>query len=111
MALVPESPAKAPVLLTNLASVPVGCAMYAMSLTLPQLLQSPEATGYGLGRSTLAAGLAPTPGGLVMMTLSPSPPVSPRSSVLHSPSPSRAPPAEQDAGTDRARPRAATGKH
>ncbi|MFD7668838.1 MFS transporter [Streptomyces sp. NPDC059788] len=60
-----------PVLFTNLASVLVGFAMYAMSLTLPQLLQSPEATGYGLGRSTLAAGLALAPGGLVMMALSP----------------------------------------
>ncbi|MFF9349015.1 MFS transporter [Streptomyces sp. NPDC014734] len=60
-----------PVLFTNLASVLVGFAMYAMSLTLPQLLQSPEATGYGLGKSTLAAGLALAPGGLVMMALSP----------------------------------------
>ncbi|MFJ2702154.1 MFS transporter [Streptomyces sp. NPDC087428] len=60
-----------PVLFTNLASVLVGFAMYAMSLTLPQLLQSPEAAGYGLGQSTLAAGLALAPGGLVMMALSP----------------------------------------
>ncbi|MET9290461.1 MFS transporter [Streptomyces sp. NPDC003077] len=60
-----------PVLFTNLASILVGFAMYAMSLTLPQLLQSPEATGYGLGQSTLAAGLALAPGGLVMMALSP----------------------------------------
>lgn len=60
-----------PVLFTNLASVLVGFAMYAMSLTLPQLLQSPEATGYGLGQSTLMAGLALAPGGLVMMALSP----------------------------------------
>ncbi|WP_037838389.1 MFS transporter [Streptomyces albus] len=63
--------ARRTVLFTNLASVLVGFAMYAMSLTLPQLLQSPEATGYGLGRSTLAAGLALAPGGLVMMALSP----------------------------------------
>ncbi|WP_446750461.1 MFS transporter [Streptomyces sp. AC1-42W] len=60
-----------PVLFTNLASILVGFAMYAMSLTLPQLLQSPEATGYGLGQSTLAAGLALAPGGLIMMALSP----------------------------------------
>ncbi|MFD4263679.1 MFS transporter [Streptomyces sp. NPDC058534] len=60
-----------PVLFTNLASIMVGFAMYAMSLTLPQLLQSPEATGYGLGQSVLAAGLALAPGGLVMMALSP----------------------------------------
>ncbi len=60
-----------PVLFTNLASILVGFAMYAMSLTLPQLLQSPKATGYGLGQSVLAAGLALAPGGLVMMALSP----------------------------------------
>ncbi|WP_051846672.1 MFS transporter [Streptomyces sp. NRRL F-5053] len=60
-----------PVLFTNLASVMVGFAMYAMSLTLPQLLQAPAATGYGLGRSMLEAGLALAPGGLVMMLLSP----------------------------------------
>lgn len=60
-----------PVLFTNLASILVGFAMYAMSLTFPQLLQSPAATGYGFGLSMLAAGLALAPGGLVMMALSP----------------------------------------
>ncbi|WP_285778209.1 MFS transporter [Microtetraspora sp. NBRC 13810] len=59
------------VLLTNLASVVVGFAMYAMSLITPQLLQLPEATGYGLGQSMVAAGLWMAPGGLVMMAVSP----------------------------------------
>jgi MFS family permease len=45
------------VLLTNAASVVVGFAMYAQALILPQLLQLPEATGYGLGQSMLAMGL------------------------------------------------------
>ena len=58
-------------LLTNLASVVVGFAMYAMSLVLPQLLQMPEATGYGLGQSMLVAGLCFVPTGLVMMAVSP----------------------------------------
>ncbi|MFE1200834.1 MFS transporter [Streptomyces sp. NPDC058762] len=71
-----------PVLFTNLASIMVGYAMYAMSLTLPQLLQSPQATGYGLGQSVLAAGLALAPGGLVMMALSP---VSARVSARYGP--------------------------
>ncbi|MFJ3365712.1 MFS transporter [Streptomyces anthocyanicus] len=71
-----------PVLFTNLASIMVGFAMYAMSLTLPQLLQSPQATGYGLGQSVLAAGLALAPGGLVMMALSP---VSARVSARYGP--------------------------
>ncbi|MEU8950203.1 MFS transporter [Streptomyces sp. NPDC048489] len=59
------------VLLTNLASVFVGCAMYASMLVLPQLLQFPEATGYGLGQSMLAAGLWMAPGGIMMMFVSP----------------------------------------
>lgn len=58
------------VLLTNLASVFVGCAMYASMLVLPQLLQFPEATGYGLGQSMLAAGLWMAPGGIMMMIVS-----------------------------------------
>ncbi|MER5409700.1 MFS transporter [Streptomyces sp. NPDC002769] len=59
------------VLLTNLASVFVGCAMYASMLVMPQLLQFPEATGYGLGQSMLAAGLWMAPGGIMMMIVSP----------------------------------------
>jgi MFS family permease len=63
--------ARRQVLLTNLASVAVGFAMFGMSLVLPTLLQSPAATGYGLGLSLVAAGLCLAPGGLVMMLLSP----------------------------------------
>ncbi len=49
--------AQLPVLLTNLAAVAVGFGMMAQSIVVPQLLQLPEATGYGLGQSILAAGL------------------------------------------------------
>ncbi|MEU2826202.1 MFS transporter [Streptomyces bacillaris] len=59
------------VLMTNTASVLVGFAMYAQSLVVPQLLQLPEATGYGLGRSMLAMGLWMAPAGLMMMVMSP----------------------------------------
>ncbi|MFJ6982968.1 MULTISPECIES: MFS transporter [unclassified Streptomyces] len=59
------------VLLTNLASVFVGFAMYASMLVMPQLLQFPDATGYGLGQSMLAAGLWMAPGGIMMMFVSP----------------------------------------
>ncbi|MGW5773270.1 MFS transporter [Streptomyces longwoodensis] len=59
------------VLLTNVASVFVGFGMYASMLVMPQLLQFPEATGYGLGQSMLAAGLWMAPGGLMMMVVSP----------------------------------------
>ncbi|MFD5566801.1 MFS transporter [Streptomyces cadmiisoli] len=63
--------ARRQVLVTNLASVAVGFAMFAMSLVIPQILQLPEATGYGLGRSMLAAGLVMAPSGLVMMATAP----------------------------------------
>lgn len=63
--------ARPQVLMTNLASVLVGFAMYAQSLVVPQLLQLPEATGYGLGQSMLAMGLWMAPAGLMMMVMSP----------------------------------------
>ncbi|MGW5174681.1 MFS transporter [Streptomyces sp. NPDC004082] len=59
------------VLFTNVASVFVGFGMYASMLVIPQLLQFPEATGYGLGQSMLAAGLWMAPGGVMMMFVSP----------------------------------------
>ncbi|MCC5574426.1 MFS transporter [Microtetraspora sp. AC03309] len=62
--------ARRQVLMTNLASVVVGFAMYAQALVIPQLLQLPTATGYGLGQSMLAAGLCLLPGGLVMVLVS-----------------------------------------
>jgi len=63
--------ARRQVLLTNVASLLTGFAMYAQSLIVMQLLQLPEATGYGLGQSMLAAGLWMAPGGLMMMAVSP----------------------------------------
>ncbi|CAM5281053.1 Putative multidrug resistance protein MdtD [Streptomyces microflavus] len=63
--------ARPQVLMTNTASVLVGFAMYAQSLVVPQLLQIPEATGYGLGQSMLAMGLWMAPAGLMMMVMSP----------------------------------------
>ncbi|MFC8090514.1 MFS transporter [Streptomyces sp. NPDC057301] len=62
--------ARPQVLFTNLASVALGFSMFAMSLVLPQLLQLPEQTGYGLGRSMLTVGLVLAPQGLVMMAMS-----------------------------------------
>jgi MFS family permease len=63
--------ARPQVLLTNIASVLFGFGMFAMSLLLPQLLQLPTATGYGLGRSMLVVGLVMAPSGLVMMAVAP----------------------------------------
>ncbi|MFF3391220.1 MFS transporter [Streptomyces sp. NPDC002669] len=63
--------ARREVLLTNLASVMVGVAFYAVSLILPQLLQLPTSTGYGLGHSMVVAGLCVAPLGLTMMFVAP----------------------------------------
>lgn len=63
--------ARKQVLLTNAASVVVGFAMYAQALIMPQLLQIPSATGYGLGQSMQATGLWMAPSGIMMMLVSP----------------------------------------
>lgn len=63
--------ARPQVLLTNASSMVVGMAMYAQSLVVPQLLQLPKATGYGLGQSMMAMGLWMAPAGLMMMLVSP----------------------------------------
>lgn len=60
-----------PVLMTNLAAVLVGFGMMAQAIVVPQLLQVPTATGYGLGRSLLETGLWMAPGGLMMMFMAP----------------------------------------
>lgn len=59
------------VLLTNIASIFVGFGMYASMLVMPQVLQMPAETGYGLGQSILAAGLWMAPAGLMMLALAP----------------------------------------
>ncbi|MEV5544922.1 MFS transporter [Streptomyces sp. NPDC052309] len=63
--------ARREVLLTNLASIMVGVSFYVVSLVLPQLLQLPSATGYGLGQSMVVAGLCVAPLGLTMMFTAP----------------------------------------
>ncbi|ADP81892.1 MFS transporter [Pseudofrankia inefficax] len=63
--------ARRQVLMTNLASVVLGFALYASQLILPQLLQLPKATGYGLGQSMLAMGLWMAPSGLLMLLVAP----------------------------------------
>ncbi|MGZ0234464.1 MFS transporter [Streptomyces sp. CPS1] len=63
--------ARPAVLFTNLASIMVGVAFYVVSLVLPQLLQLPKATGYGLGQSMVVAGLCVAPLGLTMMFTAP----------------------------------------
>ncbi|WP_329299387.1 MFS transporter [Streptomyces sp. NBC_00659] len=63
--------ARPAVLFTNLASIMVGVSFYVVSLVLPQLLQLPTSTGYGLGQSMVNAGLIVAPLGLTMMLTAP----------------------------------------
>lgn len=62
--------AKPVVALTNLASLMIGFSMYVQSLVLPQIMQLPEATGYGFGLTVLIMGLLMAPAGLAMMLVS-----------------------------------------
>lgn len=63
--------ARRSVALTNAASLMVGFSMYGNMLSTTQLLQMPQATGYGFGLSVLAAGLCMIPSGLAMLVFSP----------------------------------------
>ncbi|GAA3747887.1 MFS transporter [Salinactinospora qingdaonensis] len=59
------------VLLTNVASIVFGFAMFAMSLVFPQVLQLPVSTGYGLGETMVTVGLVMAPSGVVMVAMAP----------------------------------------
>jgi MFS family permease len=63
--------ARRPVLLTNIASVMLGFAMFANLLLTTQELQIPEVTGYGFGLSVITAGLLMVPSGLAMVAFAP----------------------------------------
>jgi MFS family permease len=63
--------ARRQVLLTDLAGIVFGYATLAISLLLPQLIQLPEATGYGMGQSMVAVGLVMAPSGIAMMLFAP----------------------------------------
>ncbi|MBO0845025.1 MAG: MFS transporter [Nocardioides sp.] len=63
--------ARPQILLTNVAAVAIGFGMMAQSIVVPQLLEMPAVTGFGLGQSILAAGLWMAPAGLMMMLFAP----------------------------------------
>ncbi len=63
--------AKRPVLMTNVASLLIGFAMFANMLLTTQQLQLPLATGYGFEMPVVAAGLAMIPSGLAMVVFAP----------------------------------------
>ncbi|MFP5070108.1 MFS transporter [Pseudonocardia nantongensis] len=62
--------ARPAVLLTNLASVLIGFAMFAGFVLATQILQAPVATGYGFGLSLISSGLALLPMGGAMVVFS-----------------------------------------
>lgn len=62
--------ARPAVLLTNIASIAMGFALFSSNVSYPQMLELPVATG-GFGLSLLAASFVVMPAGLVMMVLSP----------------------------------------
>jgi MFS family permease len=62
---------RGPVLMTNLASIAVGFALFSSNIVFPQLLELPTSTGVGLGLSLLAASIVLMPSGLAMIVVSP----------------------------------------
>jgi MFS family permease len=60
-----------PVLMTNVASLLIGFAMFANMLLTTQQLQLPTATGYGFGLNVITAGLCMVPSGLAMVAFAP----------------------------------------
>jgi MFS family permease len=63
--------ARRPVLLTNVASLLAGFAMFANLLVATQQLQIPVASGVGFGLGVTQAGLAMLPGGILMALMAP----------------------------------------
>lgn len=62
--------ARARVLMTNIASVAMGFALFTSSIAFPQLLQLPRDAG-GFGLTLLDASLVLVPAGLAMLVMSP----------------------------------------
>jgi MFS family permease len=62
--------ARAPLLLTNIASFAVGFALFATLLGTASYVQAPPASGYGFGSSILVSGLCMGPSGVFMLLFS-----------------------------------------
>lgn len=60
-----------PIMLTNIASIFFGFALFASLIGTASYVQAPEASGYGFGSSVLVGGLAMLPSGLAMLLLAP----------------------------------------
>lgn len=60
-----------PVMLTNIATLVVGIAMYANILTSTQMLEMPTSTGYGFGLTVFQSGLVLLPSAAAMVAMAP----------------------------------------
>lgn len=60
-----------PIVLTNIASIMIGVALFAQMIGTATYLQAPEVTGYGFGTSILTAGLCMLPSGVAMLAFTP----------------------------------------
>jgi MFS family permease len=63
--------ARPSLLLTNIASLAVGFALFAVLIGTANFVETPAAAGYGFGSSILTGGLCLLPSGLFMLILSP----------------------------------------
>ncbi|AYG03171.1 MFS transporter [Gryllotalpicola protaetiae] len=66
-----SSLARRPVLLTNIASMFIGFALFASMIGTATYVEMPKETGYGFAASTLTAGLTMLPSGLCMLIFAP----------------------------------------
>jgi MFS family permease len=60
-----------PIVLTNIASILFGFALFASMIGTAGYVQAPESTGYGYGSSILTSGLVMLPSGLMMLLFAP----------------------------------------
>lgn len=60
-----------PIIITNIASILFGFALFASLIGTASYVEAPTSTGYGFGSSLLVGGLAMLPGGLAMLLFSP----------------------------------------
>ena len=58
-------------MITNLASILFGFALFASFIGTAAYVEAPEASGYGFGSSLLVGGLAMLPSGIAMLLLAP----------------------------------------
>lgn len=63
--------ARRPVLMTNVATLLIGFGMFGIFLLVPQLVETPQASGYGFGGDATRAGLLMLPGCLMMLVAGP----------------------------------------